>query len=140
LGPPEPFCSRPLSPFVEGEGRIPRVFLFNARGVLRGVSVPRMLHPGAIVSDARVFVATRAQTRKWSWEPGDCPCEVCLLLCRASVSAHKVNTKAQVLKNSHILCGHQFEHFFGHRLRIEHSSLKGKRHKDPKNDFSPLIR
>ena len=58
----------------------------------------------------------------------------------APVSAYKVNTKAQVLKKSHILCGRQFEHFFGHRLRIEHFSLKGKPHKGPKNDFSPLIR
>jgi len=58
----------------------------------------------------------------------------------ASVPAHKVNTRAQVLKNSHILCERQFERFFGHRLRIEHFSLKGKPHKGPENDFSPLMR
>ena len=56
------------------------------------------------------------------------------------VSAYKVNTKAQVSKNSHILCERQFERFFGHRLRIEHFSLKGKPHKGPENDFSPLMR
>jgi hypothetical protein len=98
-----------------------------------------MLHPGAIVSDARVFAAARAQTRKWSWEPDE-TARAKYACCYASVPAHKVNTKAQVLKNSHILCERQFERFFGHRLRIEHFSLKGKPHKGPENDFSPLMR
>ena len=96
--------------------------------------------PASSSSTPGCLLLLRSDTKMELGTRRDCPCEVCLLLCCASVPAYKVNTKAQVLKNSHILCERQFERFFGHRLRIEHFSLKGKPHKGPENDFSPLMR